>query len=224
MVNASALESISLEQVDGKLRLGRIYATRGDVTLKVAQGSVEDALPYVANSRGTAEEMLARWKSLGIIASDSSDTENAAMIAAKTKQNQSVYANNDEYTVWDTYALLYAVQDNLVNPDTSVLPESSDKEPNIIGHNITINVGDSVGLNSDTPQRIDMNTLLAKDDSGNYLNLDKLKALSRLDGSTKIEFETDSVDGHIYAVYTETLPIGVQQTLQADASGKAVLG
>ena len=30
MVNASALESISLEQVDGKLRLGRIYATRGD--------------------------------------------------------------------------------------------------------------------------------------------------------------------------------------------------
>ena len=224
MVNASALESISLEQVDGKLRLGRIYATRGDVTLKIAQGSVEDALPYVANSRGTAEEMLARWKSLGIIASDSSDTENAAMIAAKTKQNQSVYANNDEYTVWDTYALLYAVQDNLVNPDTSVLPESSDKEPNIIGHNITINVGDSVGLNSDTPQRIDMNTLLAKDDSGNYLNLDKLKALSRLDGSTKIEFETDSVDGHIYAVYTETLPIGVQQTLQADASGKAVLG
>ena len=171
MVNASALESISLEQVDGKLRLGRIYATRGDVTLKIAQGSVEDALPYVANSRGTAEEMLARWKSLGIIASDSSDTENAAMIAAKTKQNQSVYANNDEYTVWDTYALLYAVQDNLVNPDTSVLPESSDKEPNIIGHNITINVGDSVGLNSDTPQRIDMNTLVANDDSGNNLNM-----------------------------------------------------
>lgn len=224
MVNASALGDIALEQVNGNLRLGRIYATRGDVILNVPQGSVEDALPYVANDRGTDEERLARWRSLGIIAGDSSDTENAAMIAAKTKQLQSANDNNNEYAVWDTYALLYAIQDSLLNPDTSVLPESSDKEPNIIGHNITINVADSVGLNSDTPQRIDMNTLLAKDEGGNYLNLDKLMALSRLDASTKIDFETDSVDGHLYAVYTETLPIGVQQTFGADASGKAVLG
>ena len=75
-----------------------------------------------------------------------------------------------------------------------------------------------------TPQRIDMDTLLAKDGSGNYLNLDKLKALSKLDASTKVEFETDSGSGHTYAVYTETLPIGVQQTLRPYANGNLVSG
>lgn len=219
-VNASAKGDIYLAQVDGNLRVGRIYSTEGDVTLTVSHGSVEDALPYVSSDRGDADDMLARWKRLGVVA-DSTDAENAAMLAAKTHQNQG--AKQGAYEAWDTYALLYAIQDSIVNPETSALPSTSDKDPNIIGHNITINVADSVGMNSGIEKRIDVNTLLAKDSSGNYTNLQDLQALSKLDASTKVTWEKGS-NGHTYAVYTETIPLGIQQTVQKDANGKDVYG
>ncbi|MEE1194744.1 MAG: hypothetical protein U0K79_08115, partial [Phascolarctobacterium sp.] len=219
-VNASAKGDIYLAQVDGNLRVGRIYSTEGDVTLTVSHGSVEDALPYVSSDRGDADDMLARWKRLGVVA-DSTDAENAAMLAAKTHQNQG--AKQGAYEAWDTYALLYAIQDSIVNPETSALPSTSDKDPNIIGHNITINVADSVGMNSGIEKRIDVNTLLAKDSSGNYTNLQDLQALSKLDASTKVTWEKGS-NGHTYAVYTETIPLGIQQTVQKDANGKDVHG
>ena len=221
-VNASAKGDIAIEQLDGNLRVGRIYSAAGDVSLTISQGSVEDALPYVAYNGGDADAALAKWRLLGIIEGDSTDKENAEMLAAKNFQNSS--AEQDAYEAWDAYALLYAIQDSIVNPVTSALPDTSEKDPNVIGHNITITVADSVGINMNTPQRIDMDTLLAKDSSGNYLNLDKLKALSKLDASTKVEFETDSGSGHTYAVYTETLPIGVQQTLRPDGNGNLVSG
>ena len=154
-VNASAKGDINLEQVDGNMRIGRIYATEGDVTLTVAHGSVEDALPYVSSDRGDADDMVARWKRLGIVDIEGSDAD---MLAAKNFQNQS--AKMDAYEAWDTYALLYAVQDSIVNPEASALPSTSDKDPNVIGHNITINVADSVGMNSGIEKRIDASTLL----------------------------------------------------------------
>lgn len=220
-VNANAQGDIALEQLDGNMRVGRIYSAAGDVTLTAAKGSIEDALPYVANSHGDADEMLARWQRLGIIAGNGSDAENAAMLAAKNNQNQSAELSN--YEVWDANALLYAIQDSIVNPEGSSLPKTSDKDPNVIGHNITINVADSVGMNGDVENRIDASTLLDKDASGNYINLDNLKTLSKLDASTKVKWETGA-DGHTYAVYKETLPIGVQQTTQLDANGNAVSG
>ncbi|MGM9583851.1 MAG: hypothetical protein ACI3WU_09050, partial [Phascolarctobacterium sp.] len=216
-VNAKAKGDITLEQVAGNMRLGRVYSGTGDVSLTVAQGSMEDALPYVANDRGTAEEMLARWRSLGIIEGDSSDAENAAMLAAKNFQNTS--AKLGAYEAWDAYALLYAIQDKIVNPDTSALPETSDKDPNVIGHNITINVADSVGINSGVVKKIDTNTLLDKDANGNYINLENLKALSKLDASTKVTWEIGD-NGHNYAVYTETIPIGMQQTNKTVTTGQ----
>ena len=219
-LNASAKGDITLEQVAGNMRLGRIYSGTGDVSLTASQGSVEDALPYVANDRGTVEEMLVKWRSLGIVAGDSSDAENAAMLAAKTKQNQG--AQLDAYEAWDAYALLYALQDSIVNPDSSVL-QTSDKDPNVIGHNITISVADCVGMNSDTETKIDASTLLEKDEHNNYINLENLKALSKLDAATKVKWETGS-DGHTYAIYKESLPIGVQQTVKRDANGNTVSG
>ena len=214
-VNANAQGDIALEQVDGNMRVGRIYSASGDVTLTAAKGSIEDALPYVANGRGDADEMLDRWQRLGIIASSSSDAENAAMLAAKNYQNQSVEQN--AYETWDAYALLYAIQDSIVNPQGSSLPQTSEKDPNVIGHNITINVADSVGLNSGVEKRINTSTLLDKDTSDNYLNLDKLQALSKLDASTRVTWEKDA-SGDTYAVYTETIPIGIQQTGKVDGS------
>ena len=325
-VNASAKGDIYLEQTAGNMRIGTIYSTDGDVSLKVTNGSVEDALPYVSNDRGDADDMLARWKNLGIIAGDadavdakvktddlasynetrfqeylnlkalSERTEEqqvqyeayeaeyapylkadgsldavtynkdsqwnqyqnsvkfefaqyqelkgkADRTEAETKQLESLtqkygeYADFDAYlaseqvqkrkdaiysenygtyNTWDPYALLYAIQDSLVNPDSSTL-STSDKAPNIIGHNITINVADSVGLNSGIEKRIDTATLLDKDASGNYKNLDDLKALSKLDASTKVAWETGD-NGHTYAVYTETIPIGIQQTTKTVVS------
>ena len=318
-VNASAKGDIYLEQTAGNMRIGTIYSTDGDVSLKVTNGSVEDALPYVSNDRGDADDMLARWKNLGIIAGDadavdakvktddlasynetrfqeylnlkalSERTEEqqvqyeayeaeyapylkadgsldavaynkdsqwnqyqnsvkfefaqyqelkgkADRTEAETKQLESLtqkygeYADFDAYlaseqvqkrkdaiysenygtyNTWDPYALLYAIQDSLVNPDSSAL-STSDKAPNIIGHNITINVSDSVGMNSGETKRINVDTLLDKD-GVNYAHLDDLKALSKLDASTKISWETGD-DGYRYAVYTETIPIGIQQT------------
>ena len=213
-VNAAAKGDIKLAQVDGNMRIGRIYSTEGDVTLTVAHGSVEDALPYVSSDRGDADDMLARWKRMGIIASDSADAENSAMLAAKAHQNAtSQQVTQNTYEAWDAYALLYAIQDSIVNPEGTSLPTTSDKDPNVIGHNITINVADSVGINSGVEKRIDLTTLLDKDENKNYTHLDDLKALSRLDASTKVSWE-DGVgeDTHKYAAYTETIPIGIQQT------------
>ncbi|MEE1194036.1 MAG: hypothetical protein U0K79_04475, partial [Phascolarctobacterium sp.] len=216
-VNASAKGNINLEQVDGNLRVGRIYSTNGDVSLTVAKGSVEDALAYDANDRGDADDMLQRWRSMGIVTDGESD-----MINKKNAMNSS--KGVDAYKAWDAYALLYAIQDSVVNPEGSALPQTSDKAPNIIGHNITINVADSVGMNSCIEKRIDVNTLLAKDSSGNYTNLQDLQALSKLDASTRVEWVKDQSTGHTYAVYTETIPLGIQQTVQKDANGKDVYG
>lgn len=217
-VNASAKGDIALEQRDGNLRVGRIYSAAGDVSLTISQGSVEDALPYVANNRGDSDAVLGKWKLLGIIESDSSDAENAEMLAAKNFQNTS--AKLGAYEAWDAYGLLYAIQDSIVNPGTSALPDTSDKDPNVIGHNITINVADSVGINSGVVKKIDTNTLLDKDEAtGAHLHLDDLKALSKLDASTKVTWEKGA-DGHTYAVYTETIPIGVQQTTKTVTNGQ----
>lgn len=217
-VNAAAKGDIALEQLDGNLRVGRIYSAAGDVSLTISQGSVEDALPYVANNGGDADAALAKWRLLGIIEGDSSDAENAEMLAAKNFQNTS--AKLGTYEAWDAYGLLYAIQDRIVNPGTSALPDTSDKDPNVIGNNITINVADSVGINSGVVKKIDTNTLLDKDEAtGAYLHLDDLKALSKLDASTKVTWEKGA-DGHTYAVYTETIPIGVQQTTKTVTNGQ----
>ena len=217
-VNAAAKGDIALEQLDVNLRVGRIYSAAGDVSLTISQGSVEDALPYVANNHGDSDAVLAKWRLLGIIEGDSTDKENADMLAAKNFQNSS--AQKSAYEAWDAYALLYAIQDSIVNPGASALPDTSEKDPNVIGHNITINVADSVGINSGVVKKIDTNTLLDKDEAtGAHLHLDDLKALSKLDASTKVTWEKGA-DGHTYAVYTETIPIGVQQTTKTVTNGQ----
>lgn len=204
-VNAKAKGNISLEQTSGDMRIGQIISTDGDVSLTVAKGSVVDALPYVSNDRGDADDLLARWRSLGLI------DGNEEMQEAKNRLNHYTDKNKTkdlgDYKAWDANALLYAIQDSVVNQTSENLPKTSEKAPNVMGHNITITVADSVGLNSGNQKRIDMTTLLAKDSKGNYLHLDDLKALSKADASM-VTWENDGKT----AVITEKLPIGVQQT------------
>ena len=220
-VNANAKGDINLEQTAGNMRIGRIYATEGDVTLKVASGSIEDALPYELNGdRGDADDMVARWLSLGIIAG------NDEMQEAKNAANAKYAAQNNttaaEYKAWDQNALLFAIQDSIVNPSSEGIPQTSAKDPNVIGHNITINVADSVGMNSGNVQEIDITGLLAKNADGSYKvagALDKLKTLAKADAST-VTWRTDESTGHKIAIITETLPIGVQQTSKTISDGQ----
>ena len=205
-INAKAKGNISLEQTAGDMRIGQIISTDGDVSLTVAKGSVVDALPYVSNDRGDADDLLERWRAIGLI--DGNDE----MKEAKNKLNHYVDEKNKktdlgDYKEWDANALLYAIQDSVVNQTSENLPKTSTKDPNVIGHNITITVADSVGLNSGNQKKIDMTTLLEKDSAGNYLHLDDLKALSKADASM-VTWENDGKT----AIITEKLPIGVQQT------------
>ena len=206
-INATAKGNISLEQTAGDMRIGRIISQEGDVNLSVSKGSVVDALPYVSNDRGDVEDLIDRWKSLGLI--DGNDD----MQKVKNNINKAHDADEKsttklgEYKAWDENALLYAIQDSVVNQTSETLPKTSEKAPNVVGHNITITVADSAGINSGKTKEINTNTLLDKNADGSYKNLDDLKALSKADAST-VTWKKDA-EGNTIAVISETLPIGV---------------
>ena len=211
-VNATAKGDISLEQITGDMRIGHILSKEGDVNLNIAHGSVVDALPYDTDDRGDADDLVARWKALGLI-----DGGNGDMVASKTKLNSK--KDLGDYKVWDQNELLYTIQDSVVNPTSDNLKKTSSKDPNVVGKNITITVADSVGLNSDTAKEILVNDG-TKDAKGNYtykMKVEDLKALAKADASN-VTWKTDN--GKLYAVISEKLPIGVRQTL---ADGKLTI-
>ncbi len=214
-INATAKGTISLEQTTGDMRIGQIISKEGDVNLQVSKGSVVDALPYVSNDRGDAEDLIDRWKDLGLIAG------NRDMQDAKNNINKAHDATTTtklgDYKAWDENALLYAIQDSVVNQTSETLPKTSDKAPNVMGHNITITVSDSAGIHSDKPKEINTSTLLDKNADGTYAHLDDLKALSKADASM-VTWKKDK-QGNTIAVISETLPIGVQQTTKNGKAG-----
>lgn len=121
----------------------------------------------------------------------------------------------DGYTAWDKNALLYAIPDAIVNPEETK-PDTANKMPNVVGKNVTINVGDSVGLLSDNVTEFKASDLsLANGSQG----LNYLKQLSRADASTVSWIKTaDGKDADI--TITEKLPIGVQLNI----GGKLTVG
>ena len=214
-INAIAKGNISLEQTAGDMRIGQIISQEGDVNLNVSQGSVVDALPYVSNDRGDADDLIDRWRSLGLIDGNSEmqDYKNKINKAHDAKETTKL----GDYKAWDEYALLYAIQDSVVNQTSETLPKTSDKAPNVMGHNITITVSDSAGINSGKTKEINANTLLDKNADGSYKNLEDLKALSKADASM-VTWKKDA-QGNTIAVISETLPIGVQQTTKNGTAG-----
>lgn len=208
-VNVTAKGDINLAQYDGDLRVGRIYSQEGDVTLDVA-GSVIDALPDNNDAQGSEESRIERWKNIGLI-----DGGNSELMAIKSRLNKE--KNLGEYQTWDKEALLYAFSESIVNPTAAKLDTASKKDPNIIGHNINITAGGSIGKSGETKEIL-LTGLLARDENGNLKNpdaIENLKALSKAD-VTNVSLRTDE-NGNKIAVIKDVQPLGIQQSEGATA-------
>lgn len=212
-LNATAQGNISLTQLDGNMRLGRVYSEAGDVTLTVNNGSVVDALPYEDDSRGDLQALQKRWQSIGIIAGN--DALKKIKSEHTTQYLKTIYGENAEaftYSFWDAEKLLYALQNSIINPTSDSLATTSAKDPNVIGKNITINAANgTVGSLSGNSTTIDFTT---------GVTLAKLQALQKANPAN-VTCVKDASGKVLSATITDMQSVGVQQTVQTsiDASG-----
>lgn len=203
-INVKAKGDINIEQVEGNLRLGRVYSSTGDVTLKSA-GSIIDALPEEAAAKGSEESRLQRWKNIGLI-----EGGNSRLQEIKSRLNQEKGLGS--YAAWDKTALLYAISESILQKTAASLDQTSTKDPNIIGRNITLTANGSIGQRGETKE-ITLTGILAKNADGSYKNanaLNDLKTLGQAD-VTNVTLRKDA-DGKQIAVIDETQPLGIQQT------------
>ena len=203
-LNVKAKGDINIEQVEGDLRLGRVYSSTGDVTLKSA-GSIIDALPEEAAAKGSEESRLQRWKNIGLI-----EGGNSRLQEIKSRLNQEKGLGS--YAAWDKTALLYAISESILQKTAESLDQTSTKDPNIIGRNITLTANGSIGQRGETKE-ITLTGILAKNADGSYKNanaLNDLKSLGQAD-VTNVTLRKDA-DGKQIAVIDETQPLGIQQT------------
>jgi len=123
-------------------------------------------------------------------------------MAERIKEEAANAAGVGEYKGWSKEALLYELQDSVINPKAGVkLPT---KKANISGNNITLNVKNNVGLNTDNVTTIYMSDVNATTDTG----LANLKKLAAADAGT-VTFKEDAKGQ--YAEITEKLAMGVHQ-------------
>lgn len=203
-LNVKAKGDINIEQVEGNLRLGRVYSSTGDVTLKSA-GSIIDALPEEAAAKGSEESRLQRWKNIGLI-----EGGNSRLQEIKSRLNQEKGLGS--YAAWDKTALLYAVSESILQKTAASLDQTSKKDPNVIGRNITLTANGSIGQRGETKE-ITLTGILAKNADGSYKNanaLNDLKTLGQAD-VTNVTLRKDA-DGKQIAVIDETQTLGIQQT------------
>ena len=203
-INVKAKGDINIEQVEGNLRLGRVYSSTGDVTLKSA-GSIIDALPEEAAAKGSEESRLQRWKNIGLI-----EGGNSRLQEIKSRLNKEKGLGS--YTTWDKTALLYAISESILQKTAESLDQTSTKDPNVIGRNITLTANGSIGQRGETKE-ITLTGILAKNADGSYKNanaLNDLKSLGQAD-VTNVTLRKDA-DGKQIAVIDETQTLGIQQT------------
>lgn len=203
-LNVKAKGDINIEQREGDLRLGRVYSSTGDVTLKSA-GSIIDALPEEAAAKGSEESRLQRWKNIGLI-----EGGNSRLQEIKSRLNKEKGLGS--YTTWDKTALLYAISESILQKTAESLDQTSTKDPNIIGRNITLTANGSIGQRGETKE-ITLTGILAKNADGSYKNanaLNDLKTLGQAD-VTNVTLRKDA-DGKQIAVIDETQTLGIQQT------------
>lgn len=212
-LNATAQGNITLTQLNGDMRLGRVYSEAGDVTLTVNNGSVVDALPYEDDSRGDLQALQERWQSIGIIAGN--DALKDIKSEHTTQYLKTIYGENAEaftYSFWNAEKLLYALQNSIINPTSDSLATTLAKDPNVIGKNITINAANgTVGSLSGNSTTIDFTT---------GVTLAKLQALQKANPAN-VTCVKDASGKVLSATITDMQSVGVQQTLQTsiDASG-----
>ncbi|MEW6711049.1 MAG: hypothetical protein AB1403_14575, partial [Candidatus Riflebacteria bacterium] len=93
-VNATARDSIYLEQTAGDMRLGRIESKLGDVELKVANGSFDNVLPAIDNSNDRkGEDLVNKWIAIGLINADG--TSNGTAVKAEAAAAYEKLVNNE---------------------------------------------------------------------------------------------------------------------------------
>lgn len=97
-INATALKDVSLNQTAGDMRIGKIVSRTGDVYLTTA-GSFLDALPPKGEEieNKSAEELIAKWKELGIIAQDGKDNSAQHKQAALADYKSATYSSFNRY-------------------------------------------------------------------------------------------------------------------------------
>ena len=218
-VNAKAAKNITLTQKTGDMRIGTIDSTGGDVTINVAGGSVIDALPYGTLKTSDESALLEKWRAMGLLGGSDTGT---SMMAEKQEAIDAYNAQAEKegkekienYTAWDEKALLYTIEDSVINPTSDTLPSTSDKAPNVKGNNITINVKNNAGLDSDTET-----TINSKDFGNAGQGLENLKTVAKADASTVTVKNKE--DGSKDFIIKEKLPIGVQTNA---AEGKLTIG
>lgn len=203
-INVKAKGDINIEQVEGNLRLGRVYSSTGDVTLKSA-GSIIDALPEEAAAKGSEESRLQRWKNIGLI-----EGGNSRLQEIKSRLNKEKGLGS--YTTWDKTALLYAISESILQKTAASLDQTSKKDPNVIGRNITLTANGSIGQRGETKE-ITLTGILAKNADGSYKNANALNDLKTL-GQADVTNVTlrKAADGKQIAVIDETQTLGIQQT------------
>ena len=112
---------------------------------------------------------------------------------------------------WNKEQLLYAISDNILNPDISETDKVV-KDPNLKGNNITVVVhGGSAGLNSDTTKVIGVSDLT---DVANLQALANASASNVMWDAAKEEF-----------TITDKLPLGIQSSgaIHIETDGNAYL-
>ena len=115
---------------------------------------------------------------------------------------------------WSEDQLLYAISDAIINQESGAT-DTIVKDPNLKGHNITLNVSGDVGRNSDDTTEIKLDSIAS--------NIDGLKQLANANAGSVTWNEAESV-----AIINEKTPLGVQLTgtggsLNVQAGGNVYL-
>lgn len=221
-LNAQAKGDIYLAESSGDMRIGKIYSDEGDVSLS-GPGSLVDALPYDSVHKGRSEaELVALWESLGLLenktAKETTTVDNGRplyeykttsvkqadgsykvvteKVQARDAEGRLLYEVEEEVQAWDAQRLLYAISNSIINPEPGV--ELPTKVANIKADNLSLNMGDSAGLNSNTT------TVYKIDELGMREDLADLKDIARADAR---DVTWDAVNNEVRI--TRKLPIGV---------------
>ena len=102
-INAQAKGDINLTQNNGDFRIGKVYSDTGDVEITVNNGNLVDALPTGNNlSNETTEEKIQKWKDMGLITSDNSESTKQEKLAQDIKDfEENVRISYENYSKLD---------------------------------------------------------------------------------------------------------------------------
>ncbi|MDR1941931.1 MAG: leukotoxin LktA family filamentous adhesin, partial [Endomicrobium sp.] len=192
-LKALAQNDINIEQKSGDLGLVSVESLAGDVTLKVA-GNITDANEEESIDQRTAAQLLSDWNSLNLF-------------------NQTYGDGLDDS--WTPQQLLYAV--SATSLKNTVDTQYQNEAPNVIGKNVDIQAGGSVGLDMGYVD-IDIS------DYANVSDADKLLISSAESDNLLFTFGQDGVTPVSVRVYrTEDVDINAD-SLTLTANGYVYIG